>query len=52
MGGAVVCRAFVKAGPGAFYVLGRRYEEYGRIFLGNSGRAGQPVDALPERSFQ
>jgi cytochrome d ubiquinol oxidase subunit I len=33
MGGAVVCGAFVMAGLGAFYVLGRRHEEYGRIFL-------------------
>jgi len=33
MSGAVVCRAFVMAGLGAFYVLGRRHEEYGRIFL-------------------
>ena len=33
MGGAVVCGAFVMAGLGAFYVLGRRHEEYGRVFL-------------------
>src|SRR5918912_338143 len=33
MGGAVVCGAFVMSGLGAFYVLGRRHEEYGRIFL-------------------
>jgi cytochrome bd ubiquinol oxidase subunit I len=33
MGGAVVCGAFVMAGLGAFYVLGRRHEEYGRLFL-------------------
>jgi len=33
MGGAVVCGAFVMAGLGAFYVLGRRNEEYGRVFL-------------------
>jgi cytochrome d ubiquinol oxidase subunit I len=33
MGGAVVCGAFVMAGLGAFYVLGRRHEECGRIFL-------------------
>jgi cytochrome d ubiquinol oxidase subunit I len=33
MGGAAVCGAFVMAGLGAFYVLGRRHEEYGRIFL-------------------
>jgi cytochrome d ubiquinol oxidase subunit I len=33
MGGAVVCGAFVMAGLGAFYVLGRRHEEYGRAFL-------------------
>lgn len=33
MGGAVVCGAFVMAGLGAFYVLGRRHEEYGKIFL-------------------
>jgi cytochrome d ubiquinol oxidase subunit I len=33
MGGAVVVGAFVMAGLGAFYVLGRRHEEYGRIFL-------------------
>ena len=33
MGGAVVCGAFVMAGLGAFYVLGRRHKEYGRIFL-------------------
>jgi cytochrome bd ubiquinol oxidase subunit I len=33
MGGAAVCGAFVMAGLGAFYVLGRRHEEYGRVFL-------------------
>src|ERR671921_843310 len=33
MGGAVVCGSFVMAGLGAFYVLGRRHEEYGRVFL-------------------
>jgi cytochrome bd ubiquinol oxidase subunit I len=33
MGGAVVCGAFVMAGLGAFYLLARRNEEYGRIFL-------------------
>jgi cytochrome bd ubiquinol oxidase subunit I len=33
MGGAVVCGAFVMVGLGAFYVLGRRHEEYGRVFL-------------------
>jgi cytochrome d ubiquinol oxidase subunit I len=33
MGGSVVCGSFVMAGLGAFYVLGRRHEEYGRIFL-------------------
>ncbi len=33
MGGAVVCGAFVMAGLGAFYVLGRRHVEYGKIFL-------------------
>src|SRR5215217_3283948 len=33
MGGAVVCGAFVMAGLGAFYVLGSRHEEYGRLFL-------------------
>jgi cytochrome d ubiquinol oxidase subunit I len=33
MGGAVVCGAFVMAGLGAFYLLARRHEEYGRVFL-------------------
>jgi cytochrome d ubiquinol oxidase subunit I len=33
MGGAVVCGAFVVTGLGAYYVLARRHEEYGRIFL-------------------
>lgn len=33
MGGAVVCGAFVMAGLGAYYLLARRDEEYGRIFL-------------------
>jgi len=33
MGGAVVCGAFVMAGLGAFYLLARRHEEYGRIFV-------------------
>jgi cytochrome d ubiquinol oxidase subunit I len=33
MGGAVVCGAFVMAGLGAYYLLARRHEEYGRIFL-------------------
>ena len=33
MGGSVVCGAFVMAGLGAFYVLGQRHEEYGRIVL-------------------
>jgi cytochrome bd ubiquinol oxidase subunit I len=33
MGGAVVCGAFVMAGLGAFYVLGQRHVQYGRIFL-------------------
>jgi cytochrome bd ubiquinol oxidase subunit I len=28
-----VCGAFVMAGLGAFYVLGHRHEEYGRLFL-------------------
>src|SRR3712207_7521665 len=40
MGGAVVCGAFVMAGLGAFYVLGRRHVEYGRIFLKAGGIAG------------
>jgi cytochrome d ubiquinol oxidase subunit I len=33
MGGAVVCGSFVMAGLGAYYLLARRDEEYGRIFL-------------------
>lgn len=33
MGGAVITGAFVMAAVGAFYVLSRRQEEYGRIFL-------------------
>jgi cytochrome d ubiquinol oxidase subunit I len=33
MGGAVACGAFVMAGLGAFYLLARRHEEYGRVFL-------------------
>jgi cytochrome bd ubiquinol oxidase subunit I len=33
MGGAVVCGAFVMAGLGAFYLLARRHEEYGHVFL-------------------
>ena len=33
MGGAVVCGAFVVTGLGAYYVLARRHEEYGRVFL-------------------
>lgn len=33
MGGSVVCGAFVVTGLGAYYVLARRHEEYGRIFL-------------------
>ena len=33
MGGAVVCGSFVMAGLGAYYLLARRHEEYGRIFL-------------------
>lgn len=33
MGGAVVVAAFVMAGLGAYYLLARRDEEYGRIFL-------------------
>ena len=33
MGGATVCGAFVMAGLGAFYLLARRHEEYGRVFL-------------------
>jgi cytochrome bd ubiquinol oxidase subunit I len=33
MGGAVVCGAFVMAGLGAFYLLARRHEEYGRVVL-------------------
>jgi cytochrome bd ubiquinol oxidase subunit I len=33
MGGAVVCGAFVMAGLGAFYLLARRHEEYGRVLL-------------------
>ena len=33
MGGALVCGAFVMAGLGAYYLLARRDEAYGRIFL-------------------
>jgi cytochrome bd ubiquinol oxidase subunit I len=33
MGGTTVCGAFVMAGLGAFYLLARRHEEYGRVFL-------------------
>ena len=33
MGGAVVCGAFVMAGLGAFYLLARQHEEYGRVFV-------------------
>jgi len=33
MGGAVVCGAFVMAGLGAFYLLARWHENYGRIFV-------------------
>src|SRR5215210_8820440 len=33
MGGAVVTGAFVMAGLGAYYLLARQHEEYGRIFL-------------------
>src|SRR5918911_300039 len=33
MGGAVVCGAFVMAGLGAFYLLARQHEGYGRVFL-------------------
>jgi cytochrome d ubiquinol oxidase subunit I len=33
MGGAVVSGAFVMAGVGAFYLLSRRQEDYGRLFL-------------------
>lgn len=33
MGGAVVTGAFVMAGLGAYYLLARQHEEYGRIFV-------------------
>jgi len=33
MSGAVITGAFVMSAVGAFYVLNRRFEEYGRIFL-------------------
>ena len=33
MGGTVVTAAFVMAGLGAYYVLARQHEEYGKIFL-------------------
>ncbi|HEX2729463.1 MAG TPA: cytochrome ubiquinol oxidase subunit I, partial [Rubrobacteraceae bacterium] len=33
MGGAVVCGAFVVAGLGAYYLLARQHEDYGRIFV-------------------
>src|SRR5438445_830820 len=33
MSGAVITAAFVMAGVGAFYLLNRRSEEYGRMFL-------------------
>jgi cytochrome bd ubiquinol oxidase subunit I len=33
MGGAVVCGSFVMAGLGAYYLLARRHEEYGRLFV-------------------
>jgi cytochrome d ubiquinol oxidase subunit I len=33
MGGALVTGAFVMAGVGAFYLLSRRQEDYGRLFL-------------------
>src|SRR5918992_608285 len=33
MGGAVVCGSFVMAGLGAYYLLARRDEAYGRIYL-------------------
>jgi cytochrome bd ubiquinol oxidase subunit I len=33
MGGAVVCGSFVMAGLGAYYLLARRDEEYGRLFV-------------------
>ena len=33
MGGAVVCGSFAMAGLGAYYLLARRDEEYGKIFV-------------------
>ena len=52
MGGAVVCGAFVMAGLGAFYVLGRQARGV-RAPLPQGRRHGrgarEPLDALPER---
>lgn len=42
MGGAVITGSFVMAAVGAFYLLSRRQEEYGRLFL----RLGIGVAAL------
>ncbi len=42
MGGAVITGAFAMAAVGAFYLLSRRQEEYGRLFL----RTGVAVAAL------
>lgn len=33
MGGAVVCGSFMMAGLGAYYLLARRHEEYGKLFV-------------------
>ena len=46
MSGAVVTGAFVMSAVGAFYLLNRRFEEYGRIFLRLGVTAGFICSAL------
>ena len=51
MGGAVVCGAFVMAGLGAFYLLGRQARGAGQDLpqgRRHRGRAREPLDALPD----